>query len=134
MVAPQQAARPTEEDTLAAMSYNYRMMNRREHIAPMFEAAVQAKPGDPAVLKELFMAYVKVRVKFPATILVETCRAFDFLVSTQSFRRFCDLHECCESCSFLYKPYGLADFLELRRFFPCFCRLFKMYSPFWYTI
>lgn len=55
-----QEAIPTDEDTLAAMSYNYRMMNRREHVAPMFEAAVKAKAGDPSLIKELFMCYVRV--------------------------------------------------------------------------
>lgn len=52
---------PTDEDTLAAMSVNYRMMNRREHVAPMFEAAVKARPTDTYLVKELFMCYVRVR-------------------------------------------------------------------------
>ncbi|CAN0413673.1 unnamed protein product, partial [Scytosiphon promiscuus] len=56
-----QRAGPTDEDTLAAMSYNYRMMGRREQVAPLFEAAVASKPGDPSLLKELFMCYVRVR-------------------------------------------------------------------------
>ncbi|CAN0406593.1 unnamed protein product, partial [Laminaria digitata] len=42
------------------MSCNYRMMNRREQVVPMFEAAVNARPGDPPLLKELFMCYVRV--------------------------------------------------------------------------
>ncbi|CAN0335730.1 unnamed protein product [Pylaiella littoralis] len=56
-----QGASPTDEDTLAAMSYNYRMMSRRELVAPMFEAAVSAKPGDSSLLKELFMCYVRAK-------------------------------------------------------------------------
>ncbi|CAB1114014.1 unnamed protein product [Ectocarpus sp. CCAP 1310/34] len=56
-----QGASPTDEDTLAAMTYNYRMMNRREQVAPLFEVAVAAKPRDPALIKELFMCYVKAK-------------------------------------------------------------------------
>ncbi|CAN0503172.1 unnamed protein product, partial [Ectocarpus sp. 8 AP-2014] len=56
-----QGASPTDEDTLAAMTYNYRMMSRREQVAPMFEVAVAAKPRDPSLIKELFMCYVRVR-------------------------------------------------------------------------
>eukprot|EP00903_Cladosiphon_okamuranus_P013457 g12533.t1 len=56
-----QNAVPTDEDTLLAMSYNYRMMSRREHVAPMFEAAIKVKPQDPSLLKELFMCYVRAK-------------------------------------------------------------------------
>lgn len=56
-----QAAVPTDEDTLQAMSFNYRMMNRRDQVTKMFEAAVKVKPSDASLVKECFMCYIRAK-------------------------------------------------------------------------
>lgn len=121
-----QAAVPTDDDTLAAMTFNYRMMNRRDQVTVMFEAAVKAKPGDVSLVKECFMCYVRVSqsltwsFRVPRRVRIANSHNFVFVWKMTTVRHlvapfFFFLSRQCEPHLSPLSKYGETDTHEVVR-------------------